>query len=112
MHSEPRCICVICVTAWRRSEVAACGYQVVTLNDHDLRHARVLLIARAIGAEMRADVQQRLFEIRGQMLAAQLRNDCAEYYRLGAEHRGILHVASAETDRAWQKARAAMDTVA
>ena len=61
---------------------------------------------------MRKDVQEKLSEIRKQMLAAQQRNDRAEYYRLGAEHRGILHVASAEIDRAWQKARAAMDAFA
>ena len=61
---------------------------------------------------MRKDVQQRLFEIRRQMFAAVQRDDRAEYHRLGAEHRGILHDASAETKRAWEKARGAMDTVA
>jgi hypothetical protein len=61
---------------------------------------------------MRKDVQERLFEIRRQMFAAQQQNDCAEYHRFGAEHRRILHAASAETDRAWEKARAAMGAVA
>ena len=61
---------------------------------------------------MRRDVQERLSEIRRQMLAAQQRNDRAEYNRFGAEHRRILHAASAETERACEKARAAMDTVA
>jgi len=60
---------------------------------------------------MRKDVQERLSEIRRQMLAAQ-RNDRAEYHRLGAEHRGTLHAASAETQKAWEKARAAMDAFA
>ena len=61
---------------------------------------------------MRKDVQERLSEIRRQMLAALQRNDRAEYNGLGADHRRILHVASAETQKAWEKARAAMDTVA
>ena len=61
---------------------------------------------------MRKDVQERLSEIRRQMLAAQHRNDRAEYNRFGAEHRRILHAASAETERACEKALAAMDTVA
>jgi hypothetical protein len=71
-----------------------------------------LVVARAIEAEMRADVQQRLFEIRRRMLAAQQQDDRAEYHRLGAEHRRILHVASVETDRALEKARRVMDIVA
>jgi len=57
---------------------------------------------------MRKDVQERLSEIRRQMLAAQQRNDRAEYH----EHRGTLHAASAETQKAWEKARAAMDAFA
>jgi hypothetical protein len=61
---------------------------------------------------MRKDVQERLSEIRRQMFAAQRRNDRAEYHRLGAEHRGTLHAASVETQRAWEKAHAAMDAVA
>jgi hypothetical protein len=61
---------------------------------------------------MSKEVQERLFEIRRQMIAAQQRNDRGEYHRFGAEHRRILHAASTETDRAWEKARAAMDTVA
>ena len=61
---------------------------------------------------MRKDVQEKLSEIRKQMLAAQQRNDRAEYPRLGAEHRGTLHAASAETQKAWEKARAAMDAFA
>ena len=61
---------------------------------------------------MRKDVQERLSEIRRQMVAAQQRNDRAEYNRFGAEHRRILHAASAETERACEKALAAMDTVA
>jgi hypothetical protein len=46
------------------------------------------------------------------MFAALERNDRAECHRFGAEHRRILHAVSAETDRAWEKARAAMDAVA
>jgi hypothetical protein len=46
------------------------------------------------------------------MFAAQQRNDRAEYHRLGAEHRGTLHAASAETQKAWEKASAVMDAVA
>ena len=61
---------------------------------------------------MRRDVQERLSEIRRQMLAAQQRNDRAEYNRLGAEHRRILHAASAETQEARETARAVMDAVA
>jgi hypothetical protein len=61
---------------------------------------------------MRKDVQERLSEIRRQMLAAQQRNDRAEYHRFGTEHRHILHAASADTQRAFEKARAAVDTVA
>ena len=60
---------------------------------------------------MRKDVQEKLFEIRRQMFAAQQRNDRAEYHRLGAEHRGTLHAASAETERACEKALAALDAV-
>jgi hypothetical protein len=61
---------------------------------------------------MRKDVQERLSEIRRQMLAAQQRNDRAEYHRLSTEHRGTLHAASAETQKAWEKAHAAIDVVA
>ena len=61
---------------------------------------------------MRKDVQERLSEIRRQMVAAQQRNDRAEYHRLGAEHRDTLHAASAETQKAWEKARAVMEAVA
>ena len=61
---------------------------------------------------MRRDVQERLSEIRRQMLAAQQRNDRAEYNRFGAEHRRILHAASAETERACERALATVDTVA
>jgi hypothetical protein len=69
-----------------------------------------MLIARGqYGTEMRKDVQEKLSKIRRQMLAAQQRNDRAEYHRLGAEHRGTLHAASAETQKAWEKARAGMD---
>jgi hypothetical protein len=57
---------------------------------------------------MRKDVQEKLFEIRRQMFAAQQRNDRAEYHRLGAEHGGTLHAASAETERACEKALAAL----
>jgi hypothetical protein len=60
---------------------------------------------------MRRDVQERLSEIRPQMLVALQQNDRAEYQRFGAEHRRILHVA-VETERACEKALAAMDTVA
>jgi HSP90 family molecular chaperone len=61
---------------------------------------------------MRRDVQERLSEIRRQMLAALQQNDRAKYERFGAEHRRILHAASAETERACEKALAAIDTVA
>jgi hypothetical protein len=61
---------------------------------------------------MSKDVQEKLYEIRRQMSAALNGQAIAEYHRLGAEHRRILHAASAETDRAWQKARAAMGAVA
>jgi hypothetical protein len=61
---------------------------------------------------MRKEVQERLSEIRRQMLAAQQRKDRAEFNRFGAEHRRIVHAASVETERACEKALAAMDTVA
>ena len=88
--------------------------QQVTLNNQDLRHARGHADSKGGNRElkMRKDVQETLSEIRRQMLAAQQRNDCAEYHRLGAEHRGTLHAASAETQKAWEKARAAMDAFA
>jgi len=88
--------------------------QQVTLNNQDLRHARGHADSKGGNRElkMRKDVQETLSEIRRQMLAAQQRNDCAEYHRLGAEHRGTLHAASAETQKALEKARAVMDAVA
>ena len=74
----------------------------------------VMLIARGNRELKCAKTCKRGFvsEIRRQMLAAQQRNDRAEYHRLGAEHRDTLHAASAETQKAWEKASAVMDAVA
>jgi hypothetical protein len=50
-------------------------------------------------------VAQRLSIIRKAMSAALRRKDRAEYHRLGAEHRAILHAASPEIRAAWERAQ-------
>jgi hypothetical protein len=51
-----------------------------------------------------SDISEHLAAIRKAMSAALKRNDITEYHRLGAEHRRILHTASPETKRAWERA--------
>ena len=52
------------------------------------------------------NLQEKLANIRKQMLAALKRKDRTEYHRLGTEHRRILHAASPPTKKAWEWSRA------
>lgn len=49
---------------------------------------------------------EELSEIRKQMSAALKRKDIAEYHRIGAEHRCLLHEASPDLKAAWKACQA------
>jgi hypothetical protein len=66
---------------------------------------------RVIGG-MDPEFQEQLYHAGRAMDAAGLQWSMLTRLQLRAEHRGTLHAASAETQKAWEKAQAAMDAVA
>ena len=54
---------------------------------------------------MSNETNERIVAIRKQMSSALKRKDRAEYHRLGAEHRQVLHAASPATKAAWERGR-------
>lgn len=60
-----------------------------------------LLPRRSRSREMTNETHEQLAAIRSAMLTALRAHDHAEYHRLGAEHRRVLHAASPAIKAAW-----------